>query len=151
MSRYDVLRLLHIVAAMVWVGGVLVMRIVGNRLKTADPAHRLGFTRDQAALIRGLFTPAAAAILATGMWMVVDAPGFAFDQAWIAIGLVVVIGSMGLAHGYTLPRIGRAVALMESGRGPEAGTIMTRLTPVIRTVIVLLVVTVWAMVVKPGL
>jgi uncharacterized membrane protein len=151
-TRYEILKVIHIVAAMVWVGGVVVMRILGNRMAAAEPAHRLGFARDQRALIRGVFTPAAAVVLATGVWMVIEARAIlGFEQTWIVIGLVAVFGTMAVAHGYTVPRASRAISLMEEGRGPDAAAIMARLAPVIRLVIAVLLVAVWAMVAKPGL
>lgn len=151
-ARYEILKFVHIAAAMVWVGGVIVLRIIGNRMGEAEPAHRLGFARDQRALIRAVFTPAAAVVLATGVWMVVEARAvLGFGQLWIVIGLIAVLGTMGIAHGYTVPRASRAISLMEDGRGPEAGAIVARLAPVIRAVIVVLLATVWAMVAKPGL
>jgi uncharacterized membrane protein len=151
LARYDILKTIHILAAMVWVGGVIVMRVIGTRMGAAEPAHRLGFARDQRALIRTVFTPAAAVVLTTGVWMVADAPVIGFGQAWIVIGLFAVVAPMGAAHAYTLPRSSRAVSLMEQGRGPEAAAIVARFTPVILAVIAVLVVAVWAMVAKPGL
>jgi uncharacterized membrane protein len=149
-TRQEVLRLIHILSAVVWVGGAITMRLVARWIPTADPAHRLGFARDQGHLIRAVFTPAAL-ILATGIWMVVDSPMFGFGQIWILIGLVTVVGSMGIAHGYTLPRAARAIRLAEEGKGPEAGMVMQRLSPIINTVVALLALSVVAMIVKPGL
>jgi uncharacterized membrane protein len=151
LTGYEALKVAHVLAATVWVGGVIVMRLIGRRLSTAEPAHRLGFARDQLALIRTVFTPAAAVVLVTGVWMVLDGPAFGFDSAWILIGLFAVVASMGAAHGYTVPAARRAIKLMEEGRAPEAGAIVARLTPVIQAVITVLVITVWAMIAKPGM
>lgn len=151
MSRYEVLRLVHVLSATLWVGGAITMRIVARRLADADPAHRLGFARDQGHLIRAVFTPAATLILVTGVWMVAESPIFGFEQLWVVVGLFAVVASMAVAHGYTLPRASRAIELAEEGRGPEAGAVMARLSPVINTVVALLVLAVVLMITKPGL
>jgi uncharacterized membrane protein len=146
----ETLKLIHVLAAIIWVGGSIMAQLFALRLTAAAPAHRLGFARDLRFAASRIFVPSAIVLLGAGIWMVADSPGFAFGDPFVVIGLVAVGGSLATAIGYLIPNIGRAIELMTSGRGPEAGAVIRKVALAARAVIVILLVAVWAMVVKPG-
>jgi uncharacterized membrane protein len=151
MDLSDVLLLVHIVAAMAWLGGGVLVAVIGARLKDADPEHRLGFARLMQKASTGLFMPAAIIVLTAGIWMVLDSDVYEFEQAWIAIGLGVVAVTAAMAPLFFKPTVTRGIAAMESGDGPAVGAAMQRLAMGSRIALVLEFVAVWAMIVKPGL
>jgi uncharacterized membrane protein len=151
MDLTDALLFIHIAAAMVWVGGGFVAAVIATRMKTADPAHRLGFARLMRWASMGLFMPAALVVLAAGVWMVLDSNVYGFDQAWISIGLGVIAITAVMGPFFFKPTTERGIAAMEAGDGPAAGAAMRRLGLGSRALLVLEFVVVWAMIVKPGL
>jgi uncharacterized membrane protein len=150
-TRYEALRFVHVLAAMVWLGGAAIAQVFALRMKHAEPGHRLGFAKDQRAAARSVFVPAQVVLLGTGVWMVADAPAIGFSQAWIVIGIAVVVVGLVVATVVVPPRVSDAIGHMEAGRGPEAAATMRRIGLVVRGVLVLLVVSVWVMLQKPGL
>lgn len=152
MTAYEFATFLHVLAAIVWVGGAIFIVVSGFRMASADPAHRIGFARDAVFLGRFVFTPAIVVALGAGIWMVIDAdPAFTFGQAWVAIGLGILVVSGGIGTGFIVPRTQAALRLIESGNGPAAAGIMRRVAFAGRLNTVLLLAAVWVMVFKPGL
>jgi uncharacterized membrane protein len=151
MDLTDVLLFVHIVAAMTWLGGGVLVAVIGGRLKTADPEHRLGFARLMQRASTGLFMPAAILVLAAGVWMVLDNDVYGFDQTWISIGLGVVAVTAAMAPLFFKPNVTRGIAAMEAGDGPAAGAAMQRVAIGAWVALILEFIAVWAMVVKPGL
>lgn len=152
MTWFEFAKFLHVLAAIVWVGGAVLIGVVGFRMSSADPAHRLGFARDAVFLGRSVFTPAIVVALVAGIWMVMDAdPAFTFRQAWVVGGLGVLVVSGGIGTGFIIPRTRAAIRLAESGDGPGAAGLMRRVAFAGRVNVVLLLGAVWVMVFKPGL
>lgn len=151
MELTDVLLFIHIVAAMVWLGGGFLVTIFGSRMKAADPQHALGFARSMRKISMGVFMPASLVVLAMGIWMVADSEVFEFSQAWVVIGLVVIGITAVMGPTFFKPNIAKGVAAMEGGGGPQVGAIMSRISIGSKLALLLEFVAVWAMVVKPGL
>lgn len=149
---FDLLAFLHVLAAVVWVGGALMVGILGFRMPTADPVHRMGFARDVLFLGRRVFTPAIVVALATGVWMVIDAdPVYAFEQVWIAAGLGALLTTAGIGTGFILPKTRAAIGMVDAGDGPGAAALLRKVSLAGRFNATLLVATVALMVFKPGL
>ena len=151
MTLFDTLKLVHVLAAIVWLGGALITQAYVLRLKSAEPGHRLGFARDLVFVGQRVYAPAAAVSLVFGVWMVLDAEAFEFSQAWILIGLIGLFAAIGIATGFIIPQTKKAIGMMESGNGPAAGAIIRTVGMASRLATVVLLVTLWAMVFKPGL
>lgn len=151
MNLSDVAHLVHIVAAMAWLGGGFLASVFARRMKTADPRHALGFARAMSMVSQRVFMPAAIIVLAVGTWMVLDSEIYSFEQAWIVIGIAAVAITAAMGPAFFKPTITKGIAAMEAGNGPEAGAIMKRLGIGSKIALVIQFVAVWAMVVKPGL
>jgi uncharacterized membrane protein len=151
MTKVELYTFVHVLSAIVWVGGAATSQLIALRLKRAEPAHRLGFARDMRFVSTWIFLPSALVAFFFGSLLVEEVPAFGYDQAWLAIGN----GGLGLAFliaaGFLVPQIRKAVRLMESGDGAAAGAVMRRVGIVARIVVLVLFVVVWAMVAKPGL
>jgi uncharacterized membrane protein len=87
-TLYDWLLFLHVVAAMVWVGGGVVLAAVGMRvLRDPDPAAVGRFTNGLRVLGPLVLAPATVAVLGLGIGLVVDTDAWDFGQLWVRLGL----------------------------------------------------------------
>ncbi|MBI5158203.1 MAG: DUF2269 family protein [Acidimicrobiia bacterium] len=151
MSKVELYTLIHVLAAIIWVGGAATSQVVALRLKKADPGHRLGFAKDMRFVAQWLFIPSAVVAFVFGSLLVEETPAFGYDQTWLVIGNTGLLVALLIAAGYLVPHIRKAIRLMESGQGEAAGATMRRVTVGARLVVLILIVIVWAMVAKPGL
>ena len=78
MTLFDSIKLIHVLAAIRWVGGSILGTVYSLRARKADHCHRLGLARDLHFLGDKVFGPAAGVVFVFGVWMVIDRPAFAF-------------------------------------------------------------------------
>lgn len=148
---YRFLLLLHVMAATVWVGGALVVQLLGVRVqRSADPTDLPRLARHVEAVGNVAFLPAAALLLLSGA--VMTAQVWAFSQTWILIAIVLWLLSAVAGGVYLAPRAKRVVALFEA-EGPTSVTarrLMARLFVVSRIELASFAVILALMVYKPG-
>lgn len=152
LTTYNVLKTLHVLAAVTWVGGALAFNILATRLRRAnDPRALAGVAREMAVVGNAVFLPASLVVLALGIWMVVIS-GWDFEDLWIAIGIAGVVATAitgSAVIGPRLKKIGEAIAQ----RGPEDEGVqndIARLFVIARIDLVVLAVVIADMVIKPG-
>lgn len=116
MSAYKAYLLIHVAAAIVWVGTSLLQAVLGARVvRAADPARLLAYARDSEWSGMHLYAPANVLVLGSGLLLVYSG-GFGFSELWLdlALGgwaLSVVIGAALLKPGWaSLTRIVDPVA-----------------------------------------
>ena len=120
-AAYAIANLLHMLAAIVWVGGMffayLVLRPAAGAL---EPAVRLGlWSRTLANFFRWVWV-AIVVLLASGLWMIVIAGGFAVVGVHVHIMLVLGLVMMALfLHLYFAP-YRRLRAALEAGDNAAA-------------------------------
>ena len=148
---YQFLLLLHVVGAVVWVGGAVAVQILGVRVERSDdPSDLPRLARYVEALGNVAFVPAATVLLVTGA--VMTAQAWAFDQAWILIAVLLWLLSALAGAVYLAPRAKRVVALFEA-EGPTsvaARRLMSRMFVVSRVELLSFAVILVLMVYKPG-
>lgn len=94
MTLYDWLLLGHILSAMVWVGGGLMLVFVARRARAStEPQAILDFGASLSYIGPRVLAPSVVGVLLFGVWMVLDSAAWDFDQAWILIA----IGLFGVA------------------------------------------------------
>lgn len=87
MDRYELFLLIHIVAAIVWLGSGLLLQIQAYRAERAeDSAVLRQIAEDATQLSNIVFIPASLIVVVFGALMVVDGP-WSFDELWVALGL----------------------------------------------------------------
>lgn len=154
MTLREWLLFLHILFAIAWVGGTIMLQILGARAgRSKDPNQTIEFLRTAEFTGRYVFNAAGVLTAAFGIWLVIESAAWGFDQAWISLALTIVIISALLGMFFFGPQIAKALAIADE-RGPddgEFGARVSRIVAVSRLDLLLLLVVVWAMVFKPGL
>lgn len=151
MEIYLIVKLLHVLAAMVWLGGgfcLLTIGIIADRTRNAEELLRLMQTI--AYLGNRMFVPAALVTLLCGVAMVWVA--WSFSEFWIMLALGGFALSFALGTGIIKPRSDRLLAM--AAREGASPAVVEQCREVIRHgkldyVILFLIVVV--MVLKPGL
>lgn len=150
---YDLLKYLHIVAAVVWVGSGLFVQYYSSRLRRAEDPVRLGaFAKDIEAAGKQLLAPASVTVLVMGLLMVWYAPFLGFSQTWILIGIAGFIATFITGNFFLGPTAGGIGAVIdaEGPASPNAQALIRRIVLVSRIDQVVLLLVILAMVFKPG-
>lgn len=147
---YDWLLLVHILAAMVWLGGLAVLSALVTHIVRARDVERV---RDLLSGLRIvgplLFAPAPALLLGAGIWLVVK--GWDFGDGWVVFALVL------FAVAFLVGAVFQNRAAMSAGRALAAGEhadavrYLRRWSWGSRFILLLLIVATWDMTLKPGL
>jgi uncharacterized membrane protein len=151
-ALYDWLLFIHVVAAMVWVGGLVAFAAFGTRaLRSGDRQAVSSFVGSLRAVGPFVLAPASSLVLAVGIWMVIDSSAWGFGQTWIWLALALVAAAV-LVGALMLARSALAAErALKAGDDVEAATQLRRWSWGIRLILLLLVVATWDMVFKPGL
>jgi uncharacterized membrane protein len=152
-TRYDILKFLHIVGAIAWVGGGLGLVILSRRFVAArDYTGLLSLGRQSQALGTWLFMPAALITVGFGIALVATEAAFRFTDLWILIGFGGVIASGVAQMVVAEPASKRFMALATEHRTdhPDVAEAARKLTRTGFLDLGILLLVVWAMVAKPN-
>jgi uncharacterized membrane protein len=152
MTDYELLKTVHVLFAVVWVGGAATTQVLATRLSRAnEPARMAAFAKDIEFVGTRVFMPSSIVVLVAGIWMVATS-GLDFTDLWIVFGLIGIAFSAIVGAAFLGPESGRIGALIEA-RGPEDGEVIARMKRIFlvsRVELVILLLVVVDMVVKPG-
>lgn len=150
---YEFLLTIHVLAAVIWVGGGIAMHILGRRvLKRNDPQEIYKFSGEVNTVALRLYAPTSLVLLVAGILLVNEA-GYEFSQAWISIGFLGWAVSFLVGIGYYGPQDKKLQALVAAD-GPTAPGVVAnvRQALIVNSIeILILVLVVIAMTTKPGL
>jgi len=86
------LLLVHIAGAIVWIGGGLMLSIMGARVRQSDNPAVIGeFARTLSFVGLRLFMPAVVLVLITGVWLVLISSEFTITQLWVLLALAAFV------------------------------------------------------------
>ena len=151
METYDLVMLVHVLAAVVWVGGASVVQVFAIRTVGRDDPHEVArFAGDAEWVGLRVFMPASILLVLAGGWMVVQR--WSFETPWIAIGLGLYVLSFITGMGFLGPESGRISKLTDAHgvEHPEVQRRIRRVLLVSRVELVWLVAIVALMVLKPS-
>lgn len=152
MTLYEFLVFVHVLMAVVWVGGIVTLQVFALRATAAkDPTRIAGLSGDAEWMGLRVFMPATVLLLVFGIWAGIEGD-WDFGQAWISIGFAAFLFSFFLGMAFMGPESGRITSLVRE-RGvddPEVGRRTRRILLLSRLEIVIAVIAIWAMVIKPG-
>ena len=85
-SLYNWLLFVHVLAAMIWLGGAAVMAALATRTLRSDDRAEIGrFVGNLRVIGPLLLAPPPALLLGAGIWMVLKS--WRFSDGWIALGI----------------------------------------------------------------
>jgi uncharacterized membrane protein len=146
---------LHVLSAIVWIGGSIVLTILAGRVaRSSDPARIVAFGADAEFVGKRIFAPASGLLLITGVGATITTYGAeGFKKLFIALGVVGWIAVAGIGGGLIGPLSGRLERLLaDSGPSdPDVAKISGRIERLNRLELVLFLLLVADMTFKPGL
>jgi uncharacterized membrane protein len=152
MTLYDVLKVVHVLGAVIWVGGGIMGHIVAGRASRSNDTAKIAVAGADAEWIGNrVFFPASIVLLVVGIWMVVIS-GWNFSDLWIILGIVGYAASAINGMAFLSPvskRVGEMAAASDSVT-PELRAQLDRLTLLSRVDLTILILVVIDMVIKPG-
>ena len=151
MTWYEFWLFLHLLAAMVWIGGAVAIQVFGILTKrAADPAKTAFFAQDVSFTVMWIFLPAALLVLVAGIGLTENG-NWDWGEPFISAGLVLWAIVALIAFGFLGRAIGTAGArLATEGPSPALGLRLRNLVWLSRGLLAVLVVIVFLMTIKPG-
>lgn len=148
---YEFLLTVHVLAAVIWVGGAVTMHIFGRLATREGPQRQLAFTQESIRIGNFVYAPLALVLLVAGI-LLVDESGYSYGEPWVSIGFLGFLVSFLLGVGY-YPRAGRTYGQIAAGEGAassRAEALYRRTATVNSVELTLLLLVVIAMTTKPG-
>jgi uncharacterized membrane protein len=148
---YEFLLAVHLLCAVIWVGGGVMMHVFGRLATKEGPERELVFTRDSIRLGNIIFAPLSVVLLITGV-LLVEEVGYSYGDLWITLGFTGFLTSFVLGIVY-YPRAGRRYEQVAAGDGPgspAAQAVYRRTATVNMVELTVLLLVVIDMAVKPG-
>jgi uncharacterized membrane protein len=151
MTWYTFFKSIHVICAVVWVGGATVIQAYAFRiLATGDGRRQADFAKDSEIVGMRLFTPASLILFLAAIGMMVNAH-WSWGQNWVILGLLAFGLSFAIGAGFLGPESGRLAKLIDA-EGPDSPAVQARIRRILavsRAELVVLLTVIWNMVVKP--
>ena len=152
-SWYFVFKSIHVLAAIVWLGGGATITLLAWKAQRADDNGQLLQIGKQAEwLSTRVFVPASITVLAMG-FVLIHKGGWGYGHFWTLFGLIAWGVSFAVGAAFLGPESGKLARLVET-KGPEDPEVIARLNRILaiaRTDIVLVLLIATDMVAKPFL
>jgi len=150
-SWYLAFKPVHVVSAVLWIGGGAFLTFIAIATERAeDPCRLIAVARQAEWGAMRIFVPASFVVLAMGIAMTINGD-LDWGQFWLVFGLVAWAISTAIGIGFLTPRIKTLNALIEE-RGERDPAVQAAVRPILlaaRLDIALLLLIVVDMVVKP--
>ena len=148
---YAIFRVVHVVVAVFWVGGGLLLTVLGLRAERAEDPNEMATLARQAAFAgEKLFAPAGLIVLAMGIAMMINI-NWGWGKFWVVAGLVGYALTFVTGIGVLSP-LAKKIDLLLKEKGPaapETQAAIQRILLVARFDIAILLLVVADMVTKP--
>ncbi|HVS86538.1 MAG TPA: DUF2269 family protein [Gaiellaceae bacterium] len=148
---YALFRLIHVVVAVFWVGGGLLITVLGLRASSSDDPNEIVTLARWAGFVgEKMFAPAGLVVFAMGIAMMINTD-WGWGKFWIDAGLVGYLATFVTGVAFLSPQSKRIAALAaEKGpTAPETLAAIQRILLIARVDVSVLVLVVADMVVKP--
>ena len=151
MTWYELWLFLHVLAAITWVGGGIVIQAFGVLTKrAADPAKSAFFIRNVAWTVLWVFLPASVLIFISGAGLV-ETGFWEWDEEFVTVGIILWAAVSLIAFGFLARAMSKAGTRLETeGPSPPLMLRIRNLVWISRALLATLVVIVFVMTVKPG-
>jgi uncharacterized membrane protein len=152
MTWYTFFKAVHVIAAVIWVGGAAMIQAYAFRIvRTGAGRRQAEFAKDTEVVSMRVFMPAGLILIAAAIAMMINAD-WSWGQNWITLGLIAYALSFVLGAAFLGPESGRVGATIEREGvdSPAAQARIRRILVLSRCELVVLLAVVWNMVVKPA-
>ena len=149
---YELAKYIHIVCAVIWVGGAFYAQLLAIRMsRSGDVADLPKAGRHIEFIGTRVFLPASILLFIAGLFLTTQR--WAFQQTWISIAIVLWLFSALVGSLYLGPRAKRVAQLFEAdGPSSVAGrALLNRLFLISRAELVVFAIVIALMVAKPNL
>ena len=151
MTWYSLFKSIHVIAAVIWVGGAAMIQAYAFRiLRTGDGRRQADFSKDTEVVGMRVFVPASLILFLAAIAMMVNLH-WSWNQNWIVLGLIAFGLSFVLGAGFLGPEGGRIAELIER-EGPDSPAVQARIRRILtvsRCELIVLLTVIVNMVVKP--
>lgn len=151
MTWYTFFKSIHVITAVIWVGGAAMIQAYAFRiLRTGDGKRQADFAKDTEVVGMRVFVPASLILVLAAIAMMVNLD-WSWSQNWIILGLIAFVLSFVLGAGFLGPEGGRIAALIEQ-QGPDSPAVQARIRRILtisRCELIVLLTVIVNMVVKP--
>lgn len=151
MNLFEILLFVHITSVVVWVGGSILLQIVGARFAAAnDAVASAAFGQHTADVGTKIFMPASILVLASGIWMVADR-GIPWEEPFVVYGIVAIVVTTIVGAGFLGPQAAKLATLVqEKGpAAPEVGAATKKFLMIARIDTLVLLSAIFMMAVQP--
>ena len=149
-NTYTVLKTVHVLAAVIWVGGGAILTALVARARRAKDYGRVAtLVRELAFVGPRVFAPSGLVLVATGIW-IVQHNGIPWDL-WVILGLVGWGATFVTGNFFLGPQTKKLDALLEENgpSDPASIAVMSRVLNVARVDVTVLTLVIVDMVIKP--
>jgi uncharacterized membrane protein len=150
-STYQLYLSVHILAAVVWVGGAVIIQLFAQRAIAAQSGERMAaFSADVEWIGTRIFIPTSLLLIVFGFLLIHEGHwGYPF---WVVFPIVVWFASFAVGAGFLGPQSGKLkeIVAREGVDSAAATTLRQRIMLVSRVEAVLLALVVLDMALKPG-
>ena len=153
LELYNWLLAIHVLGAVIWVGGSIALQIQASRAERANDGLRMAaLAADSEWIGQRIFMPASLLLLAAGIIMVVVG-NWGFETLWVVIGIAGFVYSIISGAAFLGPRSGKLKKLMAErpADDPEVTARIKEILKFARIELVILIVVVLDMTLKPTL
>jgi len=146
MDWYTIFKFLHVLAAIIWIGGAFIMLVFGiEAVRKGDNAQLVGVASQMGWAAERVYVPASMATVVLGI--IVATLGGMWSQLWVILGLVGMAITMALGILVLTPRAKKLAGAVAS---PATATVARDLVTLVKFDCAALFVVVADMVLKPG-
>jgi uncharacterized membrane protein len=151
LTWYTFFKSIHVITAVIWVGGAAMIQAYAFRiLRTGDGKRQADFAKDTEVVGMRVFIPASLILVIAAIAMMVNLD-WSWSQNWIILGLIAFVLSFALGAGFIGPEGGRIAELIEK-QGPDSAAVQARIRRILtisRCELIVLLTVIVNMVVKP--
>ena len=149
---YDFLLTVHVLAAILWVGGAVTLHILLQRTLRTATGVELHERAEELETVGGRFYPFFSIVLIVAGVFLVDEAGYEFDQTWITLAFVGWIITFMIGIGFYAREGHRRKKLLETHGpdSPEVASSIRRTVWVNAFELLILLLVVVDMTTKPG-
>src|SRR4029078_12207578 len=97
-NTYTSLKFVHVLSAVVWVGGACTLQAFAIRTSASGAALRMApFAKDAEYVGNRIYLPSSIILLVSGIFTIHESSGaWSYDQTWVQIGLALILVSIAI-------------------------------------------------------